>query len=394
MCVGVLLACSGAVPAASAAGGNGTGGDGTGRGTLLSHHVERLTRAEVRDVLKAEQLPETDARHPIDVHRVRYRTIDPQGRPTVASGVVAIPRGAPRAQRVVVYEHGTTVERAGAPSGSNAHDNLTYPLYFASAGHFTVAPDYLGLGSGPGFHPYEHAASEATASLDLIRAARRLADRAHLRLDERVLVTGFSQGGHAAMALARSLDGGADPHLRLGALAPVAGPYDFDGVMRPAALAYQGKETNLSLAYLMLAWGPIYGLYRNPAEVFRADQVENVTNLFAGKLPDKDVLDRLPDTLEGLFRAEFVARLQQPDDALAAALRANDATCSWTPSVPVVLFGGAADHTVPFANTENCARRLTERAASVRVVNVGPVDHFASRRLAIPQVLAGFARQA
>lgn len=153
--------------------------------------------------------------------------------------------------------------------------------------------------------------------------------------------------------------------------------------MRPGALAYQGRETNLSPDYLMLAWGPIYGLYRNPAEVFRADQVGNVTNLFAGKLPDKDVLDKLPDTLEGLFRAEFVARLRRPDDA----------TCSWTPSVPVVLPGGAADRTVPFANTESCARRLTEHGASVRDLNVGPVDHFASRRIATPQVLAEFARQ-
>ena len=33
-------------------------------------------------------------------------------------------------------------------------------------------PDYLGMGESPGLHPYVHGESEATATLDMIRAAR------------------------------------------------------------------------------------------------------------------------------------------------------------------------------------------------------------------------------
>jgi hypothetical protein len=36
----------------------------------------------------------------------------------------------------------------------------------------SAMPDYIGMGGSPGLHPYVHAASEATASIDMIRAAR------------------------------------------------------------------------------------------------------------------------------------------------------------------------------------------------------------------------------
>ena len=44
---------------------------------------------------------------------------------------------------------------------------------FASAGYAAVAPDYLGLGTGPGLHPYMDLSSEVTASVDMLDAGRR-----------------------------------------------------------------------------------------------------------------------------------------------------------------------------------------------------------------------------
>ena len=64
-------------------------------------------------------------------------------------------------------------------------------------------PDYIGMGESPGLHPYCHGASEAT-TIDMIRAVREAesldmipgmtADNGEM------FVTGYSQGGHAAMA--------------------------------------------------------------------------------------------------------------------------------------------------------------------------------------------------
>jgi len=92
-------------------------------------------------------------------------------------------------------------------------------VLLAGVGYAAVEPDYLGLGVGPGHHPYLDLESETTASVDMLRSTQVVASRAHRRLEPTIMVTGFSQGGQAAMALARALQQGAGPHLHLGAVA-------------------------------------------------------------------------------------------------------------------------------------------------------------------------------
>lgn len=389
--VAVAASAASAVSQASATDGSGA----TQRGSVVSvHRIDHFDVREVRDEVGKFGLPTDDVRHPVTAYRVVYRTIDPRGRATTVSGLVLVPRRMPEGpQRVVVYEHGTTVVKDGAPSQPGAGDNRAFPLFYASAGYFTVAPDYLGLGAGPGMHPYDHAATEASASLDLLRAARAVARGGGVRLDERVLVTGFSQGGHAAMALGRALDAGADARFRLGALAPVAGPYDMEGVMLPASLQYQGAEVNFTLAYITLAWNPIYGLYDRPDEVFLPDWADRIANLFDGTHNADEIIGALPARLDQLFQPAYVAQLRNPSGGLLAGLRENDRTCMWRPSVPVRLYAARADTHVPFPNTLNCAARLTEQGADVQVVDVGDVDHFPSARLAAARVLSWFAAQ-
>jgi len=208
----------------------------------------------------------------VDGYRVLYRTIAVDGSPATASGLIVLPRRAAPTLRVVEFEHGTMVSRRDAPSVNPQSDGQLAGLVAASAGFAAVAPDYLGLGAGPGFHPFMHAASEASASLDMLRASLAIAARHGHHLDPQVFLTGFSQGGPAAMALGQALQHGADPRLRLGALAPVSGTYDIAHAEIPAMFSGQIAPTSatLYLPYWLLAWNRIYHLYQRPAQVFRA----------------------------------------------------------------------------------------------------------------------------
>ena len=59
-------------------------------------------------------------------------------------------------------------------------------------------PDYIGMGESPGLHPYVHGESEATATIDMIRAAREfITDSLNLIDNHQVFLSGYSQGGHA-----------------------------------------------------------------------------------------------------------------------------------------------------------------------------------------------------
>ena len=70
------------------------------------------------------------------------------------------------------WQHGTSVYKAEAASVSADSSDRAAAYFFAAAGHVVSAPDYLGLGVGPGTHPYDHPDSAVTASVDALRAAR------------------------------------------------------------------------------------------------------------------------------------------------------------------------------------------------------------------------------
>ncbi|MFD3706955.1 lipase family protein [Nocardia sp. NPDC058658] len=141
---------------------------------------------------------------------VEYWMSDSAGVPRPASGAMFLPEGDVPAGGwpIVAYAHGSS--GAGQGCGGQANPETgPLPLHraaedrlikrFVDQGFAVVTPDYLGLGrfdTGP--HPYLEARSEATATIDLVRAART----ASPELSRTWSAAGTSQGGHAALSAA------------------------------------------------------------------------------------------------------------------------------------------------------------------------------------------------
>ena len=81
---------------------------------------------------------------------------------------------------------------------------------------------------------YEVARTETSASLDLLRAARRLARDTGRHLDGRLFLTGFSQGAAASVAIAHQLRAGGFARLTLVAVGAISGPYELRVAELPA----------------------------------------------------------------------------------------------------------------------------------------------------------------
>ncbi|WP_433661618.1 lipase family protein [Nocardia sp. CA-128927] len=138
---------------------------------------------------------------------ITYWMAGSDGSPRQASGALFIPNGTPPpgGWPVIAFDHGTTGLGRGCGGESdpstapNSHwhteeDGIMQHLI--EQGFAVVAPDYLGLGlfdTGP--HPYLELQTEATATIDLLRAARS----AHPELSRTWAALGPSQGGHAAL---------------------------------------------------------------------------------------------------------------------------------------------------------------------------------------------------
>jgi len=165
----------------------------------------------------------------VDFYKITYTTTDTDGEPTIASGAFTLPVSSScNSFPMVSYCHGTVLRRFDVPSERNFESLILTVL--SSAGYIGVAPDYLGLGEDEGVHPYVHAESQATATIDLISAVREFLETSDMQDNGEVFITGYSQGGHAAMAtLKYAQDNELAEDLGIVAGAPLSGPYNMSG---------------------------------------------------------------------------------------------------------------------------------------------------------------------
>lgn len=339
-------------------------------------------------------LDSSHAQYGVRPVQVVYETIDPFGQPTTASGLIVLPDGnRPGGSdlRLVTWLHGTTVFKGEVASVSAESPDRLIAFAFASAGYAVVAPDYLGLGLGPGTHPYDDFPSTVSASLDALRATHTLAAEREVALDPRTLVTGFSQGGPSTMALGKALAGGTDPGLGLAALAPISGPYDFSGTLR-AALAGEINSAPQYLAYLVVAWNRLHGLYESPSDAFLTPYDARVESLLDNTHTPDEVFAGIPlEKPEDLFTSRFLDGMRNPTGPFRKALRVADSTADWRPDVPVTFYAASGDRDVPIANAVHAQETLASHGTTSEVIDVGDVDHTTSVVLSLPLVLDQFA---
>jgi hypothetical protein len=351
-----------------------------GRGEVVTVQPLRAlsTKQDVVAALTSDHFKSDGAIYGVDTYQVFYRTIDAYGKPTIASGLLALPRNGVRELRTVSYTHGTELNRTSAPSLWSDVWAVAPAITYASAGFAAVAPDYLGLGLGPGLHPYLDVPSEATAAVDLLRAARSFAPTTGRKLQPQVYVTGFSQGATAAMGLARELQGGTDRWFRLAALAPIAGVYDARNVEIPALAGGRIPPPwdVVYTAYLLVGWNRTHPFYRQPGEVFAAKYADTVEGLFDGVHDGLDVVAALPADIGDLLTEHGFDLLRNPRGGLAEALRVYDNTCTdWTPRVPVRLNISGHDEQALYANSAHCLSALQSHGVAARIVDVGNLEY-------------------
>ncbi|MEW2522239.1 hypothetical protein [Actinacidiphila alni] len=369
-----------------------------GRGALLGVTTLRtLDRAQAAAWLTDQGFGSPAARHGFTEYRVTYRTVGPAGRPTTASGVLALPdtgRRTPLAP--VVYLHGTTVPKDAVASATGDNYDAAAGPMFAAAGYAGVAPDYLGLGSGPGPHPYMVHAAETTSALDLLTAARTLTAREDRRLAPGIRIAGFSQGAAAALDLGKTLREHPVRGTSVTAIGAVSGPYDVAGAELPAALdtdRLDGVEVSFYLAYLTVAWNHVYHLYDSPAEVFRGRYARLIPTVFDGAHDYTAIYRALPADVTDMLTPAYLARLRHPTGTLARALHTNDLTCTgWRPAAPVRLWAAHADGDVAFLNSEHCRAALHASGARPRLTDLGALDHQHTALTGLPAVLRWFER--
>jgi uncharacterized membrane protein HdeD (DUF308 family)/acetyl esterase/lipase len=266
--------------------------------------------------------------------RILYTTTRDEGRPALASAIVVAPhRDTDGPRPVIAWAHGTTgVAEPCAPSvleGTFSTGAFFTVEEVVDEGWVLVATDYVGLGTeGP--HPYLIGQGQGRSVLDAVRAARRMEG---LDLDDRTVVWGHSQGGHAALWTG-SLGPSYAPDVNLIGVAALAPAADVIGLMGNLPTVTGG---NIFAAYAISAYSKAYEDVRIADYVVPGGQL-TVEEIASRCLSEPAVFTSLLSSLAIRF-AVFDEDLT--DGPLAQRLVAN--TPPFTVEAPLLLAQGGAD---------------------------------------------------
>jgi hypothetical protein len=287
----------------------------------------------------------------VDAYKIIYSTLDLQGNATNASGALFIPRNPEAAKPMVAYLHGTLTCDRDAPSYLTGTETAIGWM-FAMNGYITILPDYLGMGEGGGPHPYLHKQTEASATMDMIKAAKTFFQQEDILFINDLYLCGYSQGGHAAVATQQFIESQPAPDVNLRINVAGSGPYSLSYIQKKFTFANETYENACFLPYLLSGYQAAYGnLYQNLSQAYVPPYDSQIPSLFDGTLTVGEIDSHLPLTWKTMFQPAYLDEIANNYFHPAnRALRANDLV-HWKPKTILRLYYTTADELVDKDNS-------------------------------------------
>jgi hypothetical protein len=267
----------------------------------------------------------------VDFYYIKFWTLGAQPmEATESSGALMVPTGGtgcsgPRP--VVLYAHGTNPNQAlnmADVTNTTNTEGILIAAMFAAQGYIVVAPNYAGYDiSTLGYHPFLNAAQQSGEMMNILTAARTAlpGTLSNATSDNgQLFVTGYSEGGHVAMATQRALQAAG---ATVTAAAPMSGPYALEAF--GDALFYGSVDLGSTefAPLLTTSYQHAYAnVYNAPTDVYSATYSTGIDTLLPSTTPIDTLFANgaLPET--ALFNSTTPVVNIPGQAALSAALTA------------------------------------------------------------------------
>ncbi|WP_238805977.1 alpha/beta hydrolase family protein [Emticicia aquatica] len=309
-------------------------------------------------------------------YKIVYKTKNTDGTEIQASGALIIPSSSvfPDPLPLVSYQHGTIFDDKQAPSYFTADGEGTIASVLATIGYIVVAPDYIGYGSSNNLpHTYEHREGLASASLDMLRAAKEMIAKEKVNWNKNLFIAGYSEGGYATMSLQKKIEEEAPSEFNLKASSCGAGAYNKSLSFKTLATMPSSGDPqhNASYIWVLLTYDRVYKLNRPMTDYFAA--------VYAAQIQKEQQNARISGSLTTILSDAVKKGVNEgTDTALLNAVKDND-VFDWKPKTPTQLYHGTADKYVPYFNSQTAFDAMQKRGASnVQLIPIQGGDHGSS----------------
>lgn len=320
---------------------------------LTENPVKLIESPEITKVFTAEELKQAiDAEglsakidNPIcgiTVRYVNHTTTGVAGEATNATGAVIMPNGSDvncQGKRpITLYAHGTNSDKnynlaaLNDPSNPAYLKSLAVAATYAGQGDILIAPNYPGYGkSDLSYIPYNtmeqgkqmiDALKAGKLAVNSVNADNKTSVSSAVTYNDKLFITGFSQGGYATMATAKLLDEAGTPAT---AISPSSGAY---AIAAFADSILSGNVIAGGTIFLPLLGASYREEFKNangvgsPFDDIYAARYTNAPNLFPTQGPVNGLFQTGQLPVNALFQAaptgyDFLDPISPPSPLLA-----------------------------------------------------------------------------
>jgi hypothetical protein len=312
---------------------------------------------------------------------------------------------------IVIWNHGTTLEKDAVPSYAalnkpvfgylnnavtadkkyaSTYIEASLAVSLAAQGFIVVMPDYMGQGADANnrLHPliaYDYEARTVSSAIDA--TIKQFSDISPIRWDGRqIYIMGYSEGGYVTMSAAKYIQESRSdllPYIK--AVAPGGGPYNLDSVMKNVLLSDNPYQSPAYIEYMIFAYAEIY-----PAVVSVQNALQNLNVDFISTLQDKitkgvEGVDSINSYIESslgvshpnaviknTLSPSFIADLENNDSSISKLLVKNS-VYNWQPQMNMRMFNCDNDELVSVQNLWSAYNSMP-RTSNVNEVTISCPD--------------------
>ena len=310
----------------------------------------------------------------VTIYHITYKTIY-KGDSIIASGVVYIPSVDDQVVSTVSFQHGTIGSDAEAPSNLALADGLNILLSaLASTGFVAIAPDFIGFGSSVDImHPYYLEDLTATAVVNAIYASREVAEMDEINIDEELYLAGYSQGGYATMASHKYYEENDVPFYDLKASFAASGGYDIKA-FQEYFFEQETYHQPFFMAYVAQAYVESLDM-GTLTDFFNEPYASAIPDYFDGSMTGPQINAQLTDVVADLVNNDLLENIDSKDEyAYIREAFVDNSPIDFVPEIPLFMYHGDADITVPYQNSVDVYNQFISNGASTEVVTFTTIE--------------------
>ncbi|MBI1202426.1 MAG: prolyl oligopeptidase family serine peptidase [Rhodopseudomonas sp.] len=328
----------------------------------------------------------TPAKNAVKLYRVTYASVIPErnNKPTIATGLLAIPDKTGTSFPMLSYQHGTVYGKQQVPSFPDQSPETQLALaQFAGQGYIVIGADYFGMGQSTEPEGYMVKRSHQQATYDMLMASRAVL--AHMKLSApKLFLGGWSQGGFVTMAFLEKLE---DAGVKVDAAATASAPVDVFMTLSGFLDFPRKNDADWVPTLFILSSFSFENYYGVPglARSLLNDEYYDISR----KAYEKQPFDatKIPTDLHKLVRADYFDAQYFARSAYGRLIRQTEAY-RWVIKSKVRNYYGEADEAISTGLGQlamTYQRSMGAGNTQVEAISTGKTSHRGTYATAVPQ---------